>query len=682
VDVCVIWLLTPCSNISNGYTVKVTCTGLDANDNGNSGPYFIVKTSVGTTLLKSKTIKKSLDPTFPAVFIPMDAFDEGPITISLMHWNRTASDSFIGACVIDGFDGTVNSFTKSSKLQSWKLLNPKLKGKRGYKESGVLHCTAKSGNTKEEGIHDGYKVVPGSQYLEILDKMPIARRPGEDTMVGFIGADYLRAGGILSPELPPLVAHFRESRHEQEQELTLKILTDFDAYDMSYKYQVATCGQATLDQITVASKSFKLPSEKEYNTMTIDKNAPQPTSLSFVVYMQKMAVETSIMLFKVVGAVVAMSGIADLHIQAGGIKPFRRIVGKTLYKYKSFAKVTDISRVTVACRSLDEIATLLERFIGCNQMQILRIKNRFDSKWSPYDQGGYRDVQITVLVQVGKSKTWRFSEIQLNLVEIVFIKDGAAHGAGYEALDLARAIGSFNTRTLRHVGKATEEQWFALSVGALLEFDHTDVSLKGAAAFEPLLQSLTDTRLRVQVLKLRGCGIDQGSGIAIGKIIKTNETILYLDLEDNLFGPEGSQVICEALEFNSTMTHINLRTNSLTDVAGVILGESLKVNETLTHLNLEETQLNTMAGRSISEALIVNKSIREIALAFNQIGEKAGENIVKALKQNPLLNKIDIRYNDFTFELKEQLERVAKKTKQKCEVVINSALLARGGSGI
>jgi len=662
-----------------GYTVNVSCSGLDAHDrNGKSDPYFLVTTAGGRKILKSETIKKSLDPTFPPVFIPGDAFEEGPITITLMDWDRVTRDDLIGSCTIDEFNETVDSFTKKGKPQKWQLINPKKKGKKGYKDSGTLKCSVKAGKPKEVGVHDGFKVTPGSQYLEILDKMPIARRPGEDTMVGFIGADYLRAGGKLSPELPPLVEHFRDSRKEQERKLTLKILTDFDAYDVAYKYQVATGGQATLDRITVASKSFTLPSEKEYNKMTADKNAPKSTSLSFPVYMQKMAVQASIMLYKVVGAVVAVSGIPDLHIQAGGIKPFRRIISKTLYKYTNFAKCTDISRVTVACKSLEEIAMLLEKFIGCRQMQVLRIKNRFDSKWSPFDQGGYRDVQLTVLVQVGKTKTWRPCEIQLNLVEMVFIKDGAAHGAGYEALDLARAIGSFNSRTLRHVGKATEDQWFTLSVGALLEFDHTDVSLKGAAAFAPLMRSLVDTRLRVQVLKLRSCGIDEGSGIALGKVLETNTTLMYLDLEDNLFGPVGGQAICEALEFNATLTHINLRTNSLTDVAGSVLGNALKVNETLTHLNLEETHLHEGAGRTISEALIVNQSIREIALGYNQIGEKAGENIVRALKQNPLLNKIDLRYNAFSYELETELAEVAANTRQKCEVPIKSALLGQG----
>lgn len=513
---------------------------------------------------------------------------------------------------------------------------------------------------------------PGSQYLEVLDKMPIARRPGEDTLVSFIGADYLRAGGEETPELPTLVEHFREARKDDAEKLTLKILSDFDAYDVAYKYQVSTAGQATLDKLVAASKSFTLPSESKYNAMVKDKNAPDPKSLSFAIYAQKMGVLTSVALYKIVGAIVAVAAIVDTHIQAGGIKPFRRIISKTLTKYTNFGKCTDIARITVACKTLAEVATLLEKFLGCKQLQILRIKNRFDSKLSPFTLGGYRDVQLTVLIQVGKSKVWRFAEIQINLVEIVFIKDGAATGAGYEALDLARAIGSFNSRTLRHVGKATEAQWHSFSVGAMLELDHSGVSLKGAAAAAPLMRSLNDDRIRVQVLKLRECQIDQGTGIALGKILETNHTILYLDLEGNKFGPEGGKAICEALEYNSSMTHINLRTNELGELAGAALGESLRVNHTLTHLNLEETKLSTVAGKAITEALITNKSVREIALAFNQIGERGAENIVKAINENPLLKKIDLRFNVFSFEVKEEMIKATKKSKSKCEVILQA----------
>jgi hypothetical protein len=112
-------------------------------------------------------------------------------------------------------------------------------------------------------------------------------------------------------------------------------------------------------------------------------------------------------------------------------------VSKTISKYGDFSQCKDLARATVQVMSFEAMATLVEALLGREDILLVRCKNRFDVAWNPLNEGGYRDFQLQVLIKIGS--IWRFAELQLNLVQMVKIKNGeCVGGGGHGAFDLAR----------------------------------------------------------------------------------------------------------------------------------------------------------------------------------------------------------------------------------------------------
>ncbi|KAG0275391.1 hypothetical protein BGZ97_010305, partial [Linnemannia gamsii] len=79
-------------------------------------------------------------------------------------------------------------------------------------------------------------------------------------------------------------------------------------------------------------------------------------------------------------------------------------------------------------------------------------------------------------------------------------------------------------------------------------------------------------------------------GKAIGRLaeaLKTNSTLITLNLEGNSIGDDGAKALSEALKTNSTLTTLDLGSNSIRDDGAKALAEALKTNSTLTTLKLQ-----------------------------------------------------------------------------------------------
>ena len=84
------------------------------------------------------------------------------------------------------------------------------------------------------------------------------------------------------------------------------------------------------------------------------------------------------------------------------------------------------------------------------------------------------------------------------------------------------------------------------------------------------------------IVILRGKNIRDEDLQNIGEALKANNTLTYLDLENNNI--TDVQSIGELLKTNNTLKYLNLDNNNITDVQSI--GEGLKTNNTLKQLRL------------------------------------------------------------------------------------------------
>ena len=340
---------------------------------------------------------------------------------------------------------------------------------------------------------------------DALQRLELANDPGKLTVVGVIGWIYLDDPASAAADAP--IQMFLQARTAVGQKLTASILTDIDSYQAEFTKQAAAAPPGTLDQVEAAAQAAKgaVPSPQEIERLTVDPDAPPPEQIEHALHNQRKAAPTAISLYLVVAALIASTPAAiGAYCVPGPVKGLRRMVAKTIAKYASFAFCRDIARCTVHVPTLAALLAFLEALLQCGNVLILRVKNRFAFGYDPLPAGGYRDVQLLLLLPDGGAKAGspvchRYAELQINLKAMVEIKEGVG-GGGHAAFNLARAIDAFSPRTLRYKGSPSDAISEAIGAGMLLvaDFEGADFSACDPLKFGKALES---SQCRLQDLK-------------------------------------------------------------------------------------------------------------------------------------------------------------------------------------
>ena len=169
---------------------------------------------------------------------------------------------------------------------------------------------------------------------------------------------------------------------------------------------------------------------------------------------------------------------------------------------------------------------------------------------------------------------------------------------------------------------------------------------------------------------------------AFAEALKTNSTLLTLELCENRVGDEGAIVIAEALKMNRTLQTLNLHENGVGDKGAMAMAEMLKINPALQSLHLGYNRIGDVGAAAIAEALYsmstiqvlwkslcssshdiqlygakaiakvwkdslhVRSSLHTLDLVLNHdIGDEGATAIAKALKVNSTLTRLDLCWN-------------------------------------
>merc|ERR1711991_1000469 len=116
------------------------------------------------------------------------------------------------------------------------------------------------------------------------------------------------------------------------------------------------------------------------------------------------------------------------------------------------------------------------------------------------------------------------------------------------------------------------------------------------------------------------CGscVNDEDALAIGELLKTNNTLKTLDLDNNNI--TDVQSIGEGLKTNKTLQKSWLCHNNIIDVQNI--GEELKTNNTLTTLHLGNNNITDDGGiQSIIDGLKTNNTLKKLYLHNNQLSD-------------------------------------------------------------
>jgi Ran GTPase-activating protein (RanGAP) involved in mRNA processing and transport len=161
-------------------------------------------------------------------------------------------------------------------------------------------------------------------------------------------------------------------------------------------------------------------------------------------------------------------------------------------------------------------------------------------------------------------------------------------------------------------------------------------------------KSLTACRY-ITMLLFRSNKITDVGMTALAQALKNNTTVkeIYLDLGWNKVGIAGWTSFSAALARNTSVETLTI-SNSLSDDGAVVLFEAVKSNATLVKLDLGNNSIGQNGAAMLAEALECNTSLSTLDLSYNAIRDVEYTALLCVLKEcNISLTRIEIDFDWF-----------------------------------
>jgi len=220
-----------------------------------------------------------------------------------------------------------------------------------------------------------------------------ATPPVQDSMQSIIGMLVLckRTGAskAVDQKLATALRKYGKGRTAQTQVLVPLILADIGDYDARLCEVLALSpdgGTAVTERLTALAKQ----TQPDVADAAPDPREPGHHDPRYIVFGRRTAAQASLALYKNVCAVVDTLSVPGLLVLPGGVKKEPRIAMKAFLKYGGdFARVQDMSRITVVVDTLDQLALVVAALQASGYFVVVRTKNRWDPNESVLASGGY-----------------------------------------------------------------------------------------------------------------------------------------------------------------------------------------------------------------------------------------------------------------------------------------------------
>lgn len=115
---------------------------------------------------------------------------------------------------------------------------------------------------------------------------------------------------------------------------------------------------------------------------------------------------------------------------------------------------------------------------------------------------------------------------------------------------------------------------------------------------------------------------------------RMNTCLIRLDLKGNSISMEGVQAIADLLRVSRSLESLSLEWNNVgsSDSSVRVLASSLEANDTLVELDLRNNLIGPSGGVAIARALSRNHSLKHLDLRWNEVGNQGGDAFAACLE--------------------------------------------------
>ena len=141
-------------------------------------------------------------------------------------------------------------------------------------------------------------------------------------------------------------------------------------------------------------------------------------------------------------------------------------------------------------------------------------------------------------------------------------------------------------------------------------------------AIELIIKGLCRDTTTLEELNMRGSHFSLQNTTSLASVLRTNRTLVYLDLEQCNIGPDGA---CQ-------------------------LASALRTNDKLQMLNLGCNPIEVEGAATLAEMLLHNTSLKVLAIRHNSIGEEGTQKLIDSLTHNFTMEKLalPVKYESST----------------------------------
>jgi Ran GTPase-activating protein (RanGAP) involved in mRNA processing and transport len=222
------------------------------------------------------------------------------------------------------------------------------------------------------------------------------------------------------------------------------------------------------------------------------------------------------------------------------------------------------------------------------------------------------------------------------VTDIVDILQNQPNHSSLKEICIRCAISIDNARLIANVFKINK------SIVAL-ECGMNTICSDGIAAIVGALSHCNNTTLTK--LDLHGNIINDTAVVAIGHMLKTNNSLTVLNISLCGIDSDGAIVIGDSLKYNTTLERLELTANEIGDVGTVAIADGIKENDSssLNSLVFWGDGIGITGARSIAAMLMTSKSLMGLNLGNNaMIATEGVVAISYALKQSESLMTLDL----------------------------------------
>jgi len=142
------------------------------------------------------------------------------------------------------------------------------------------------------------------------------------------------------------------------------------------------------------------------------------------------------------------------------------------------------------------------------------------------------------------------------------------------------------------------------------------------------------------------CHLTYNGAVSIGKMLKINKTIKYLDITRNSIGDDGISAISDSLHVNTTLIQLVTRHCEFNDKGAKSVAKMLQENRTLKYLNISFNDIGDDGMTAVINSIQANTTLIQLKIFGYQFCFKNIKSLNEMLMVNKTLTMLDITCDD------------------------------------